>query len=416
MLHVARAVVFIGTLLLAWISLKPFIDLTNLKSDFGTGNETWTYIWFGLLAVLVPSLAWPDNARGIATLATPGFILLVGWMMLTVVLSHDPDASIRRFVITACVMAITAALPLLPQSQKEMTRWLAIATLAVLLLCYLGIMLAPGLSIHQATDIQEPHLAGNWRGVFGHKNGAAAMMAMFSFVGLYVAATGAMISGLVIFGLAAVFLIFTAGKSALALLILVLAISGVVPRMRSSWGPVLLCLTPLVLINLLSVGTVISDSLATVVKILPFDTSFTGRTEIWRFAMESLASRPLTGYGFSAFWGSDMIGMPDAGAEWAIEASHSHNSYVDTAVTMGLPGLILVIAMFVIAPLRNFQAAELRQDGSPLVRLFLRIWLFGIYLSSMESFLLDRADSIWFTFLLSVFGLHYLARFRLRLE
>jgi hypothetical protein len=32
----------------------------------------------------------------------------------------------------------------------------------------------------------------------------------------------------------------------------------------------------------------------------------------------------------------------------------------------------------------------------------------------MESFLLDRAESMWFTFLLAVFGLHYLARFRVR--
>ena len=44
--------------------------------------------------------------------------------------------------------------------------------------------------------------------------------------------------------------------------------------------------------------------------------------------------------------------------------------------------------------------------------LLLRIWLFGLYLSSMESFFLDRADPMWFTFLIAVFGLHYLARFR----
>ena len=45
---------------------------------------------------------------------------------------------------------------------------------------------------------------------------------------------------------------------------------------------------------------------------------------------------------------------------------------------------------------------------------FLRIWLFGLYLSSMESFFLDRADPLWFTFLVAMFGLHYLARFRAR--
>ena len=46
--------------------------------------------------------------------------------------------------------------------------------------------------------------------------------------------------------------------------------------------------------------------------------------------------------------------------------------------------------------------------------MLLRIWLFGIYLSSMESFFSRPRRSLWFTFLLAVFGLHYLARFRLR--
>jgi O-antigen ligase len=74
--------------------------------------------------------------------------------------------------------------------------------------------------------------------------------------------------------------------------------------------------------------------------------------------------------------------------------------------------LALVIAVLVIAPLRNFQAAENGGNNGPLPMMLLRIWLFGIYLSSLESFFFDRDDPIWFTFLLAVFGLHYLARFR----
>jgi hypothetical protein len=48
---------------------------------------------------------------------------------------------------------------------------------ALLAICYLGILLAPDLSVHLASDPQEPGLAGgNWRGAFGHKNQAAAIM------------------------------------------------------------------------------------------------------------------------------------------------------------------------------------------------------------------------------------------------
>jgi len=79
---------------------------------------------------------------------------------------------------------------------------------------------------------------------------------------------------------------------------------------------------------------------------------------------------------------------------------------------MGLPGLALLIAVIVIKPLRDFQSADEGGNNSPLTMAFLRVWLFGIYLSSMESFFLDLSDSIWITFLAAVFGLHYLARFR----
>jgi O-antigen ligase len=122
----------------------------------------------------------------------------------------------------------------------------------------------------------------------------------------------------------------------------------------------------------------------------------------------------MTGYGFESFWGSSAIQNLPEGKEWAGYASHSHNGYLDTALGMGLPGLALLIVAIVIKPLRDFQAADAGGNNGPLAMVFLRIWLFGLYLSSMESFFLDRADPLWFTFLVAVFGLHYLARFRAR--
>ena len=87
---------------------------------------------------------------------------------------------------------------------------------------------------------------------------------------------------------------------------------------------------------------------------------------------------------------------------------------LDAALGMGLPGLALLLVVLAIEPLRNFHKADLGGNNGPLTMALLRIWLFGLYLSSMESFFLDRASPLWFTFLLAVFGLHYLARFRVR--
>jgi O-antigen ligase len=414
-MDVVRGATFIGALLLAWISLRPFADLGNQQlKDLTTGNETLTYLAFGCMAVLTVVLAMRDNMRGLATLITPGFILFGAWIAVTVLLSLDPDTSIRRFALTICVVAVAASLLLLPKTENELMRWLGVAAVALLAVCYLGLLLAPNLSVHLATDAQESALAGDWRGPFGHKNVAAAVMAMLLFIGIYIVRSGAVLSGLAIIGLASLFLLYSGGKSSLALSLIVLALTSLTTVVRAFWLRAVMLLAPLVLLNTFSIGTVMSEGLARIAKMLPLDTSFTGRTDIWTFALQALQLRLPTGYGFAAFWGSGSIRSLPEGMEWAESASHSHNGYLDTALAMGLPGLALLIAVLVIAPLRNFQAADRGGNGGPLAMAFLRIWLFGLYLSSLESFFLDRADPLWFTFLLAVFGLHYLARFRVR--
>ena len=414
-MDVVRGITFIGALLLAWISLRPFVDLGNQQlKDTTTGNETMTYLVFGGLAVLTLALAMRDNLRGLATLLTPAYLLFGGWIATTVVLSVDPATSIKRFALTACVMAVTATLMLLPKSQHELMRWFSIAALALLAVCYLGIMLAPHLSVHLATDIQEPQLAGNWRGAFGHKNVAASVMAMLVFLGIYIVRSGAFLSGGAVIGLASLFLFYSAGKSSLALTFVVLALTSLTGVVRAFWLRAVMLLSPLVLLVLLSIGTVMSDGLAEIAKMLPLDSSFTGRTDIWTFGLQAAQLRLPTGYGFAAFWGSSAVKNLPEGMEWAATAAHSHNGYLDTTLAMGLPGLVLLVAMLVIAPLRNFQAADHHGNQGPLAMAFLRIWLFGIYLSSLESFFFDRIDPMWFTFLIAVFGLHYLARFRVK--
>jgi O-antigen ligase len=414
-MDIVRGAVFVGALLLAWVTLRPFEDLSTMQiGDVTTGNEVMTYAAFGGLAVLAVALAMRDNIRGLKTLLSPAFVLFTGWLCLTVVLSFDPSTSIRRFTLSACVVAVAAALPLLAKSRHELMRWFSIATLALLAICYLGILLAPHLSIHQATDLQEPQLADNWRGSFGHKNMAAAMMAMLLFIGIYLIRAGGWIAGVTVVGLSSLFLVYSAGKSSLSLCFAVLLLSSLTSVVRSFWLRAVMLLTPLVLLNLLSVGTVMSESLAEIARQLPLDSSFTGRLDIWTFAVQSLQGRLATGYGFASFWGSSAIQNLPEGKEWAAYASHSHNGYLDSTLGMGLPGLVLLMAAIVVKPLRDFQGADEGGNNGPLAMVFLRIWLFGLYLSSMESFFLDRADPLWFTFLVAMFGLHYLARFRAR--
>jgi len=414
MIDIARAGAFVGALLLAWISMRPFIDLGDmLITDVTMGNETWTYAAFGCFALLTVALAMRDGKRGFATLVSPGYLMFGGWISAAVVMSLEPGTSARRFVLALGVIAVAASLMLLPKTQTELRRWLAIAILTLLAVCYLGLLLAPNLSIHLATDAQEPALAGDWRGVFGHKNVAAGMMAMLLFLEIYVIRAGSWLAGGIAVALTFLFLINTEGKSASVLCAAVLILTSCAAMLRSFWGRALVLLTPLVLLNMIGIGSVMSENLAALSNSLPLDASFTGRTDIWTFGLQAAQLKLWTGYGFSSFWGSSAVQNLPQGMEWAATAAHSHNGYLDVTLAMGLPGLALLIAIFVIAPLRNFQVADSGGNNGPLSLALLQVWLFGLYLSSLESFFFNRADPMWFTFLIAVFGLHYLARYRL---
>ena len=231
-----------------------------------TGNETLTYAAFGCMAVLAVVLAMRDNMQGLLTLLSPGYLLFAGWIATTVLLSLDPATSIKRFALAVCVIAVAASLMLLAKSQNELMRWFAIAALALLAICYFGLLLAPNLSIHLASDAQEPALAGDWRGSFGHKNMAAAMMVMVLFLGVYIVRSGAWLAGATIIGLAVLFLLKAEGKSSLALCFAVLILTSLAARLRSFWLRAAMLLTPLLLLNLLGIGTVMNDSLAAVAK------------------------------------------------------------------------------------------------------------------------------------------------------
>lgn len=415
-LRVARCVGFIATLLILWVSLRPFPDLSDPGTGDGDkGQLAATYITLAILSVVMVMLTAFRHAKAWRSLVTPMCVILFCWLFINTVFSHDFGMSSQRLVLSCSVIALAASLLLLPDSQEELDRWLSAGALIFLAVCYLGILLAPALSKHTARDLFESHLAGDWRGPFGHKNVAAPVMAMLIFVGLYLVSRKAAISGVVIVLLSAIFLISTGGKSATALCIFTLVLSAAVVAVGNPVLRACLAFAPLLCLNLLTVGSVFSESFADILKLMPFDTTFTGRTDVWEFAISSLSLHPLLGYGFAAFWGTASIEklVQDDQIEWAASASHSHNGYLDSALTLGYPGLALIIVIFVVAPLMNFSIATRSGNNEPLARLFLRFWLFGIYLSSMESFLLDRSDPIWFMFLVSVFGLHYLARFRL---
>ena len=411
-----RCALFIGVFLLIWISLEPFHNLGDATTiDVASGRGP-TYAVFALLAMLSLALVVRRHAEALRSFLTTPYILFGCWMCINLLMSRDPGASMVRFSLTASVFVVAATVLLLPETARELNAWLGVAVLTFLAVCYLGVLVTPelchppghgcrgvssgrrlarrfraqelGVRRHGDADLYR-HLSDT----IGRHGGRAAHHRPCRPSSCFSPAARARPDF---------------ASSRLCIVELVVAVRSF--RLRA-----LLCFVPLIVLNLLGIGTVVSPSLHAISGLLPFDTSFTGRDEVWGFAFDSIAQRPILGWGYLAFWGSSFLRDVDPGGainDWVVIASHSHNAYLDSALALGIPGLLLLIVILVVAPLRNYHRAAERGGATPLANMFLRIWLFGIYLASLESFFLERTDPIWFTFLVAVIGLHYLSRFR----
>jgi O-antigen ligase len=412
-----RSGVAIAILLVVFVTLAPFSDLGDPKLlEVSSGNETATYL---ALVVLVGSSALLLHRSGslpFRLLATAENLLLLAWLLVvSVALSVDPSVSARRFVLSFATFLLAAMLPWLTSGLKHFATLMLGTAALVLVLSYLGILMVPHLAIHQANDLVEPEIAGAWRGIYGHKNGAASMMAVFAYAGWFVARTGRPLSGVLVSIAAFIFLVGSGGKSALGMFFVVGVIAFLVDRVQSLWARALVAFGPLVLISFLTVGSITSEAARSLLGALPIDVTFTGRTEIWGFAIDALAAHPWLGHGFEAFWYSDSVrfGAEDS-TRWMVDVATSHNSYVDLALTIGVPGLALVGLAFLIAPLRDFHRTLRTRQNAEFARFFLVLWLFSLYLGTFEAFFLSRASPMWFVFALAVCGLRFAAKLEVR--
>jgi O-antigen ligase len=406
-----RDILFVAILALSWITVKPFVDLAdpslNTLSDNSDLINQLAYLVLAGTIVLYFLIHEPSRWR---PLLRPAYFAMLAWFAITTATSMIPSLSVRRIVFCMLVIVLAAALPLLPTTYRRFCDMLAGVALAVLALCFTGVVLAPELSIHQMTDIVEPSLAGNWRGIFGHKNIAGPMMVIFIFIGIFVAKARNAVLGCIIIAAAAVFLSFTQAKAATQLLPVVLGLSWLTLRLRSPLLRAAVVFGFLILLNLLTVGSLFFDGIAAFNKIAMSDPTFTGRTDIWEFAIENIRERPLLGYGFGAFWETPFTYFqPTVEGSQVTFAGHAHSGFLDLALTIGLPGLALAMIWTLVLPFRDFQRCNVNGANPELAALFLRIWMFGIYTCCFESLLFDRGDPTWFTMLVAMFGLRYLS-------
>jgi O-antigen ligase len=408
----AIAIIMLSMLM---ISFQPF----NPAGSTAPGGNVVNQLGYGSLGALsLFAMVRYGSPTVLAGLYAPSFVAMIGFMLLAVLHATDPSSALRAASFTIIgIMAMSVVLTV-PRDPDAFCSVLFVSGMIVLGLCYVGLVLYPNEAKHTA-DSFEPQHAGLWRGVFTHKNIAGPVMACFSFCGVYLFRRGQTLRGTILFVLAMIFMLNTGSKTTAGLVpvaMLVVALPGL-------YGvrPLTAILFWLVIAGtaLATLGIVYIEPLKDYAAINFPDLNYTGRTTLWEFAGEMIRQRPWTGYGYESFWGTPFMETVDQpfDREWDIRnIVHGHNGYVDIALIMGLPALVMAVWAFLVAPILDYMRVPKLTENVLLADLFMMILLFTALNAFLESFFFRRADPVWLFFVFSILGLRLASRFPIRMR
>lgn len=160
-------------------------------------------------------------------------------------------------------------------------------------------------------------------------------------------------------------LIMSNSKTAMVALVLSIALASLV---RPTLGKMLLCFVLVCLAIIFSV-TVDYDALFTVLSRSGDAQEIwtgTGRSAIWSVVVDMIAERPFFGWGY----GSSVMILGERAALVGFTATHSHNAFLQVALTTGLVGLFFFVGIFLT---KIFYAIKFRDQANVAFILFLLI-------------------------------------------
>ncbi|MCE7026669.1 O-antigen ligase family protein [Jiella avicenniae] len=409
---------FAGLLVAAAVLTAVLVTFTPFAVTFdgnqNSGDLANQLGYSGLAAAVLAGHLMLSDRHVVVSLLRPTWILMAAWLFASALWAPSPANAVRSALFTLLAMTAVTGVYTFPKDGRAFRLVLVVAAMAVLGLSYFGVLFWPHLAVHDGSG-SEPEHAGLWRGIYSHKNVAGSVIGSLFFFGIYLMRARMVWWGLAIAGLSANFVLHTGSKTATGLLPLVtlIVIFG-----RLIGGRVLLSVcvfAAIVTMALLTLGTIFSPTLDAIVQWAAPGTTYTGRMDLWRFAVEVWHGHEWTGFGLNAFWQTLVVAGTERNFElsWDPRGSpNAHNGYLDIAISMGVPGLVLAVIMLVILPLVDYARIDRDPESTQLGDSLLMILFYLLLNSFLESFLFERANPVWMMVWFAVVGLRLLARHR----
>lgn len=346
-----------------------------------------------LIAVAGASLVPMARLRPLLSAPMLLLALYLAWSALSVGWALEPGIALRR-LIAQCFMLGALVLSLLSVRDIEpvIRRVLALIVFAAFL--------------NLAVVVTGPPGPLGYEGIYTQKNTLGAAGALIMFFALYAMLShgaGLWLTGLLVLPVSLVLMVASESKTSLGVALMApgLALAMVFAARTLRFSAAFLMA---VVIGLCTLVFFVGEALglwdfALVAETLFGDPTLTSRTDIWGFATEMIARRPIFGYGFESFWGIGYEGPAHREAPGFVsQMPHAHNGYIDTLLQTGLIGLVILVAFLAAA----LHAASDRKLPPLTSWLILAVSIYMIGQNFLETTWFSTLSFNWICFLIMV--------------
>jgi O-antigen ligase len=276
-------------------------------------------------------------------------VCFIGLIMLSALWSELPAVTLRRGLALTGTTIFAVYLALRFRASEFMIM-LALAFGFTAVENLLFVWLAPDVAIHKYSN------EGAWKGALGHKNIMGRTMVLCILV-MWAVAPQVRAYKVLLWSIIAlsVFVIAMSQSrtSWLAGAGLVLAIPFLKYLQRSQI-PLMARILLVAIAGLGGLGVLIFEFADVGLQAVGRDATFTGRTDIWLAAIEAGSDKPILGHGYRTFW---TLGLTNS-----LLIGNGHNSFIDLWAELGMAGVGLFFATFIVTGRRALQRLAKSND------------------------------------------------------
>jgi O-antigen ligase len=358
----------------------------------------------GIISIILMTLHWK---RVISTITREKLLwVLLATIFASAFASDMPIVTLRREIVMmhTVLFAVYFATCYSAKEQLRLLAWMLGLATVLSLIFGLALPSYGRMGMGGVVDQQNAAHQGLWRGIFPHKNYLSRIMVLSTLVFSLLAASRIRYHWVawVCFYLSIVLILLSTSKSALVILVGIIAILPCYRALRWNYTIALPFFITVILVSV-SAGVLLIENAEGIANALGRDLSLTGRTDIWIIMINKIQERPWLGYGYDTFWRAGWDGgAADVWSAVGYEPPHAHNGLLDLALDTGLLGASLFVLSFLTTYLRAVNYVRITKTSEGLFPIAYLTFLLLVNLT--ESSLL-KMNIFWLIYIVVVLSM-----------